>query len=70
VLNVIPIGNDFITSNEEVVYFTNFAVDHPELQPEHDHYIEKIVVEHFIDLLEAGGFFRQAWHVLALIRLQ
>ncbi len=53
----LPMTTDFIISNETTVAFVNFAVDHTELQQEHDDFIRTILVPYYISQIESLGFF-------------
>lgn len=52
----LPMETDFISSNDQAVLFMNFAVNHTELQPEHEAFIKDILVPHYINQIEALGF--------------
>ena len=52
----LPMETEFISSNEKAVLFKNFAVGQPALRPEHDRFIEKILVPHYINQIEALKF--------------
>lgn len=53
----LPMETEFISSNERAVMFVNFAVNHSELRKAHDDYIRNILVPHYINQIEALGFF-------------
>ena len=52
-----PINSDFVASNDRNVDFINFKTDHTELRPEHDAFIDNILVPFYISQIEALGFF-------------
>lgn len=53
----LPMSSDFVVSNDRNVLFINFKVDHTELRPEHDSFIDRILVPFYINQIEALGFF-------------
>jgi hypothetical protein len=46
----------FISSNDRAVLFQNFQVNHTELRPEHEAFINNILVPFYIHQIEALGF--------------